>query len=78
MVLFIAYINFPKVVLKYCIERTDGSHGDPLICSLKASEIPGIRIIQVAGGLHFANKDHVRRKVNRLIEDMSAKGTVVS
>jgi solute carrier family 26 protein len=32
-----------------------------------ASEIPGIRIVQVAGGLHFANKDHVRRKINRLI-----------
>ncbi|KDR19089.1 prestin-like isoform X2 [Zootermopsis nevadensis] len=43
-----------------------------------ASEIPGIRIIQVAGGLHFANKDHVRRKVNRVIGDMSEKTTVDS
>jgi MFS superfamily sulfate permease-like transporter len=44
----------------------------------QASEIPGIRIIQVAGGLHFANKDHVRRKVNRLVEDVSGKQTAVS
>lgn len=41
-----------------------------------ASEIPGIRIVQVAGGLHFANKDHVRRKVNRLVGDISGKETV--
>jgi hypothetical protein len=32
----------------------------------------------VAGGLHFANKDHVRRKVNRLVGDISGNETVVS
>lgn len=40
-----------------------------------ASEIPGIRIVQVAGGLHFANKDHVRRKINRLIGDIAGNKT---
>jgi len=40
-----------------------------------ASEVPGIRIVQVAGGLHFANKDHVRRKINRLIGDIAGNKT---
>jgi MFS superfamily sulfate permease-like transporter len=47
------------------------------LCSLQASEIPGIRIVQVAGGLHFANKDHVRRKINRLIGDKVGNKTEV-
>ncbi|CAG2068943.1 unnamed protein product, partial [Timema podura] len=36
-----------------------------------ALEIPGISIIQVAGGLHFANKEHVRHKIYRLIGNLS-------
>lgn len=40
-----------------------------------ASEISGIRIVQVAGGLHFANKEHVRRKVYRLIGEIPDNDT---
>ncbi|XP_066997153.2 prestin [Anabrus simplex] len=34
-----------------------------------AVEIPGICIIQVAGGLHFANKEHVSRKLHHMISE---------
>ncbi|KAJ9578107.1 hypothetical protein L9F63_025033, partial [Diploptera punctata] len=43
-----------------------------------ALEIPGIRIVQVAGGLHFANKEHVRRKVYRLVGDTTVSESMDS
>lgn len=35
-----------------------------------AEPIPGIQIVHVAGGLHFANKDHVKQKIYKLLGEL--------
>lgn len=40
--------------------------------SLQAVEIPGVRIVQIAGGLNFANKDYLQHKILNLMEKQAS------
>ncbi|KAJ1528690.1 hypothetical protein ONE63_007083 [Megalurothrips usitatus] len=37
-------------------------------CYQSAVEVPGVRIVQIAGGLHFANKDYLQHKISSIAD----------